>query len=83
MGFGLQIVDRIRGALAQLTADGEPVSASFGLAQLGPGESYEALFARADQALLQVKREGRGGVYLTQVAPAAPDQPPPDATHRR
>ncbi len=40
------------------------VTASFGVTQWLPGESYEALFERADQALYQAKQQGRNQVVV-------------------
>lgn len=57
-----EIVERIRDSLTGCHAGDDGVSASFGLAQHQPGEDYNALFARADQALMQIKRENRGSV---------------------
>lgn len=40
------------------------VTASFGVSQWQPGESYQALFERADQALYLAKQQGRNQVMV-------------------
>ena len=55
--------ERIRRALEQRVIENlPPVTASFGVASLLPGESGPALLARADGALYSAKREGRNRV---------------------
>jgi diguanylate cyclase (GGDEF)-like protein len=65
------IAERLRTSLAarRIGALDHPVGASLGVAVLGPDESARSLLARADRALLQAKREGRGCVSI------APDLP--------
>ena len=41
-----------------------PVTVSVGVALQAPGEDFEALFKRADEALYQAKREGRNRVVI-------------------
>lgn len=58
----------VRNAFAALPVEGMPVSrrvtASFGVAELLPGETMPALFARADGALYAAKNAGRNCVRL-------------------
>ncbi len=56
------IVERMRAAIARCAVAGQPVSASFGLAQLLDEEDFDGLFKRADTVLLKTKREDRGGL---------------------
>jgi diguanylate cyclase (GGDEF)-like protein len=62
--------ERIRAALAQDTIPPltHPVTASFGVAELGPGESEGSLLQRADKALYRGKATGRNRVVLAQPA---------------
>ena len=39
--------------------DAHAITASFGIAEMQPQDTYETLFARADQALYKAKQEGR------------------------
>lgn len=59
----LQLAERLRDALAAkpLLERPEPltVTASFGVAQLSPGEDVDAWLVRADQALYRAKQHGR------------------------
>ncbi len=61
-----RLAERIRVAFAQLQHEGlnEDVrlTASFGVATAMEGESYDRLFARADQALYEAKTDGRNRV---------------------
>ncbi|MCG5476303.1 MAG: GGDEF domain-containing protein [Sinorhizobium fredii] len=56
----------MRAALASTRIDGLPesvnITASFGVASIGPGESLEAAMQRADKALYAAKAEGRNRV---------------------
>ncbi len=64
LGEGMEVAQRIRVGLSQLTVPGfpRPVTASFGVATLPPGESPDHLIARADAALYRAKRAGRDRV---------------------
>ena len=55
----LRLAERLRQALEDLDLG---VTASFGVAEYLPGESEEALFRRADQALYRAKERGRNRV---------------------
>ena len=50
------------GSLAQLVPDGVPVTLSVGIAcrRAGGGEFMDEVIRRADQAMYEVKRTGRG-----------------------
>jgi len=66
---GFQLAERVRAFLRErsfLGRDGAVfgVTASFGIAQLQPGESERQLFAAADRALYQAKRRGKDRVEL-------------------
>ena len=70
------LAERLRAGLAStpLEALGAPVTASFGVAELGPGETWNDALRRADQAMYRAKREGRD-----RVVGAAPTEPAPGA----
>ncbi len=58
---------RARGLLASLGAassDAQPLAASIGIAQMRAGDTYASLVHRADQALMNAKRAGRGRLEL-------------------
>ena len=54
--------EKVREAIEDLEPSGLHVTASFGLAQLQTGETYESLFGRADAAMYEAKRAGRNQV---------------------
>ena len=58
------VSERIREALAACAIEPlpKPVTASFGVAELTPGEPGSALLRRADAALYQAKHSGRNRV---------------------
>lgn len=59
------ICQRIRGAIERHADDGAPrVTVSIGVAAASPGDSVEALIARADEALYRAKAEGRNRVAV-------------------
>ena len=64
LDVALGAAERLREAMvAGVTSrGGQPVSASFGVAQWEPGETASQLLARADQAMYQAKAEGRNRV---------------------
>ena len=54
--------ERLREKIAAANPGGLPVTASFGIATLAPGENFDKLFSRADAALYEAKRGGRNQV---------------------
>lgn len=54
--------ERLREKIAGANPGGIPVTASFGIATLLPGENFDTLFSRADAALYEAKRGGRNQV---------------------
>ena len=57
--------ERLRGAIESADlhhADGEPVTASIGIAVASVSDTVDSLLARADRALYQAKRQGRNRV---------------------
>jgi len=68
LGTGRLFAEGARAAFTTLAVPGLPedlrCTASFGVAELGPDEDVEELFARADDALYQAKRDGRDCVRL-------------------
>jgi diguanylate cyclase (GGDEF)-like protein len=58
-----QCAERVRNVVAgyrfPFVSDGEILTASFGIATLAPGETWESLFKRADTCLYAAKRAGR------------------------
>jgi len=61
------IIDRLRAAATDTGLSGViPVTLSFGIATLCPGETAEQLLRRADRALYEAKRSGRDRVVVAQ-----------------
>jgi diguanylate cyclase (GGDEF)-like protein/hemerythrin-like metal-binding protein len=54
----------------------EAVTASFGVAELGPDDTVETLLQRADAALYQAKQSGRNRVCRAGPEPGSGDAPP-------
>lgn len=60
-----EVAERIRARLSNAPdAQTLPVTATFAVAQLRPGETFRELFSRADQALYLGKQHGRDRVML-------------------
>jgi len=67
---GYQLAERVRAALRERSFHGREgaafgVTASFGIAQIRPGEGERQVFAAADRALYQAKRLGKDRVELS------------------
>lgn len=54
--------DKLREIIEDLEPSGMRVTASFGVAQLQEGETYEGVFGRADMNMYRAKRSGRNRV---------------------
>jgi len=69
----LDVLQRLRDRLAadRPGPDGNPVTMSFGVASLHPGESLEQLRERADAALYRAKNAGRDRVVVDEEIAAA------------
>lgn len=63
----VQIANRIREAIAALRVlpDDKGFTASFGVARIAPGDSFETFYQRVDGALYKAKRSGKNCVYLS------------------
>lgn len=77
IGAALRIAERARARIAERPVPAHPdgevrITASFGVAELGPEEALEAATARADAALYEAKRLGRDRVVEAQGAPSGP-----------
>lgn len=60
----LEVVERIKTAINRIGVGPERLSSSFGIAELRPGEDFDALFQRADKALYQSKEQGKNRIRL-------------------
>lgn len=78
----VEIAERLRAELAQGALDYiDPklrLTASIGVTDVGPGDTYERIIERADRCLYQAKSEGRNRVVWSEAPKAAID---PDTTH--
>ncbi len=59
---GMSTAEKLREAIEDLEPSGLRVTASIGVAQLRPQDSYESVFSRADLAMYEAKRAGRNCV---------------------
>ena len=63
------VAEGIRSAFSHTRVEGVPadahLTASFGVAEVQPGETADELFRRADNALYDAKRSGRDRVCLS------------------
>jgi diguanylate cyclase (GGDEF)-like protein len=55
----LAIAEKVRAAIASADSGGPRITASLGVAERGPDESFDGLARRADSALYRAKAEGR------------------------
>jgi two-component system cell cycle response regulator len=60
--LGVSKSEQLRALIEDLEPSGLLVTASFGVAQLRVGESYENVFSRADSAMYEAKQDGRNRV---------------------
>jgi len=60
--------EKLREIIEDMEPSGLHVTASFGIAQLRPEDSYETVFSRADMAMYQAKRAGRNCVVSAESA---------------
>lgn len=60
----LHVIDRIRGAVAASCLQARRVTFSAGVAEHVPGETMDALLARADAALYEAKHRGRNRSFV-------------------
>jgi diguanylate cyclase (GGDEF)-like protein len=65
-----RLVGKIRRQRIELADQELAVTASIGLAEHLPGETYEQTFRRADQALLEAKQQGRDRYHVHQAKAA-------------
>jgi len=66
---GLEIAERVRANIAKRDFESKPqlrVTLSLGISALHPGESFEDLFRRADNALYEAKTKGRNCSFAAQ-----------------
>lgn len=74
LGGARLLAEGVRSSLAMGALDGikpdlRNVTCSFGVAGRVPGERFEDIFQRADDALMQAKRAGRNRVQITYLRP--------------
>jgi diguanylate cyclase (GGDEF)-like protein len=68
--------EEVRVALAQMpqpALDGRPVTASFGVTEIQPGDTAETMLRRADRGLLMAKTQGRNQVVQLGTGSAVKD----------
>jgi diguanylate cyclase (GGDEF)-like protein len=70
IGFAMRVREQLRQVpMPPLT---QPITASYGVAELREGEGWDALLKRADDALYEAKDSGRDRVCVAKVSPPAP-----------
>lgn len=70
---GVRLAEDFRRTLASHTRQrGRPITASFGVAELKPGENGEQLIARADAALYAAKAHGKNAVFIEEAGHTSP-----------
>ncbi|APA87341.1 bifunctional diguanylate cyclase/phosphodiesterase [Paraburkholderia sprentiae WSM5005] len=74
----LRLAERLRVDIAAIERPDGYLTASFGVAEHRPGESFMVLLDRADEALLRAKQTGRNRVCAARALPFDPLQPPFD-----
>ena len=62
--------------LPQPALAGLPITASFGVTEVQPGDTPETMLRRADRALLQAKQRGRNMVVQLGTGITEPEEPP-------
>lgn len=77
LDHALDTAERLRQLLWRTDVPGTPehFSASFGVVDILAGETIKQAFRRADQQLLQAKRNGRNSIGSEKAAPAATTSP--------
>ncbi|MGH9945507.1 MAG: GGDEF domain-containing protein, partial [Pyrinomonadaceae bacterium] len=82
---GQEVAERLRQAVKELnTPGGEPLTASLGLAEFLPAVGdWRELFADADAALYEAKRQGRDRVCSAPSASGTPPAPTANSTTAR
>ncbi|HUY87130.1 MAG TPA: diguanylate cyclase [Pirellulales bacterium] len=73
--------EELRSVFAQLShamVDGKPVTASFGVTEIQPGDTPETMLRRADRALLLAKQNGRNRVVQLGMGSEPHDSPGED-----
>lgn len=72
-GTGGKLAERLRGCIQQIPAEEmvEPITMSFGVAQLAGGQGHDQLIYTADMALYEAKGTGRDRVVIGPARPLA------------
>ena len=78
--------EQVRMALAQMPQpklNGRPITVSFGVTEIQPGDTAETMLRRADRALLMAKAKGRNTVVQLGTGGVRPQATKPSAAARR
>lgn len=62
LDLALERVEQIKASINRIGVGPDRLSSSFGIAELQPGEDFDALFQRADKALYQSKEQGKNRI---------------------